>query len=91
MSTVNANNVPGNEWRIITKFIGDQRYSQVIIRLAAMKYKGKQTKFFFTIPSKGTPSSMNVKQIVWRSTGNEGLSQRFGEFLKNKMESLVPK
>ena len=91
MSTVNANNVPNNEWKIITKFIGDQRYSQLIIRLAPMKYKGKQTKFFFTIPSKGTPSTMNVKQIVWRSTGNEGLSQCFGEFLKNEMEKIVMK
>lgn len=34
---------------------------------------------------------MNVKTIVWRSTGNEGLSPRFWEFLKRKMETLVMK
>ena len=91
MSTVITNKVADNEWKITTKFIGDQRYSQLIIRLAPLKHKGKHTKFFFRIPSKGTPSTMNAKQIVWRSTGNEGLSRSFGEFLKNEMEKVVVK
>jgi len=54
-------------------------------------HKGKESKFCFTIPNKGTPSTMSVQQIVWRSTGNEGLARSFGLFLKDQMESVVKK